>query len=463
MNLKYLVLSAALFLRAPALAQTPTHSFSRTDVLADLDYLYAALQDAHYDVHAYTSKEAQDAVYAREKAAINEDSLALLAVINTYQRLVAAVNNGHTEISFPIASYIGYAQAGGTLFPLEVAVEDGKYYIRKNFSAAEDILPGDELLRINGQPIEEVMARIHQQISAERPYFKNVKMELYSFPRYYWQVFGQQDTFEVVIKAGGREQPYTLPAVSLIEGFEAKREELLSDKRILKLLPEAAYLNPGNLSGDEQKYQQFIDSAFAVIQQANSANLIIDLRNNGGGNDSFSDYFVSYIADQPFYWCKKLTLKTSSFLKEHVRRHNDTTAAYFRAILDHPDGSYYAYEFEPYQPQPAAKRFKGKVYVLVNRQSHSQSAVAAAQMQDYGFATIAGEETGDYPSLYASQYQFELPRTGVVVHVAKGFILRVSGEKESRGVIPDIMIRDHLLDENDEIMDHLLKTLNDKH
>ena len=98
--------------------------------------------------------------------------------------------------------------------------------------------------------------------------------------------------------------------------------------------------------------------------------------------------------------------------------------------------------------------------MLVNRQSYSQSTVTAAQIQDYKFGTIAGEETGEYPSLYASIYQYTLPETGISVNVSKGYMVRVNGSTEERGVIPDIFIIDHLLDEKDEILEGILDLIN---
>jgi hypothetical protein len=70
-----------------------------------------------------------------------------------------------------------------------------------------------------------------------------------------------------------------------------------------------------------------------------------------------------------------------------------------------------------------------------------------------------GEETGDYPTLYASQFQYALPNTGITVKIAKGYIVRVSGSEAEQGVKPDIVIRDHLLDEEDEILHELLTKL----
>jgi len=80
-------------------------------------------------------------------------------------------------------------------------------------------------------------------------------------------------------------------------------------------------------------------------------------------------------------------------------------------------------------------------------------------IQDYQFGIIVGEETGDLPTLHASQFQFSLPETGIIVKVPKGYIVRVNGSEKRSGVIPDIKIKDHLVDETDEILESLLKRI----
>lgn len=443
-----------------AFPQSSPSKFSRAEVLHDLDYLHQSLPEAHYDVFTYTTQEQWDSVYYAEKASITQDSLTLLEATNVLQRLPAAINNGHTGIPFPVASYGAHVYGGGTLFPLEIVIEEGKYFIRKNFSDKDELEPGTEIMSIDGKSMEEVLADIYPQISAERMYFKQAKLEAFSLPRYYWQVYGERDSFEVAIKSGTSIERHSIKAVKGMEGFEAKRNEVLNASMQLVFYESAAYLNPGNFGGDEPAYQRFIDSAFVEMNQQRSPNLIIDLRNNQGGDDSFSDYLVSYFADKPFKWNSSYTFKTSEFLKAHIRQHYDTTQVFWRTALSHENGEIYAYDFGVYQPQPEQKRFSGKVYVLVNRQSHSQSAVAAAQIQDYGFGTIVGEETAECPSLLASIFEFFLPLTGIPVKVSKGYMVRVNGSTDEHGVMPDIVIKDHLLDEEDEILEGLLERLN---
>ncbi len=433
--------------------------FSKEETSDDLNHLYSSLQAANYDLYAYTSEQTFAAAYQKAQRSIDKDSLTLLEITKIFQRLVAAANIGHTRINFPIPAYREYATSGGTLFPLEIAFESGRPLVRKNWSENHSIKLGTEVIGINGESMTAVLEHIYPQISAERPCFKQAKIELYSFPRYYWLAFGSQDEFEVEILDQGEIRTYSLPAINLIEDYEMKRSEVLNARMELRFYEQTAYLNPGNLSGDEQQYQYFIDSAFVSIKEKGSENLIIDLRNNGGGDNSFSDYVVSYIADQPFRWYDSYSLKTSAILKEYVRETYDTTAIFWQEVLNRENGELYEYEFGEHQPQAQEKRFTGEVFVLVNRQSYSQSTVMAAQIQDYNFGIIVGEETGEYPSLYASIFQYTLPNTGIVVDISKGYIVRVNGSTKTEGVIPDVFIKDYLLDEDDEVLDGLLEKI----
>lgn len=450
------IIIISLLCTLPAFGQK---KFSEQEVIEDLQFLRKSLEEAHYSLYTYTTKKAFSQNFENLKSSVTKDSLTLLETTSLFQAVISKANNGHTEIPFPVTAYIEYAYSGGTLLPLEIAFENGKALIRKNWSDNNALERGAEVIRINNQYLDDVLRKIYPLISAERHYFKLAKIELISFPRLYWQAFGEQKEFEIEIQNKGTIEKHKIKAIAVIEGYEMKRNEIYYEKSELQFLNDAAYLKPGNFSGNQQDYRGFIDSSFVEINSKNLPNLIIDLRNNLGGDDSFSDYLVSYIADIPFRWNSEFTLKTSSILKAHVQKNYDTTNPFWQSVLTHADGSIYPYEFEEYNPQPKEKRYSGEVYVLVNRQSHSQSAVTAAQIQDYKFATIVGEETGDSPSLFASQYGYTLPHTGIEVKIAKGYIVRVNGSKKPEGVIPEIFIKDHLLDDHDEILNGLLKKI----
>ncbi|WP_035092945.1 S41 family peptidase [Aquimarina macrocephali] len=461
MNKYYIVILISLILSCKNTNQTNfkvQNQFSKTDVLSDLEFLKTSLENTHINLYAYTSKSEFEENYSKVKHEVKKDSFSILEGVKIFQKVVSKANNGHTRIPFPVQSYISFAQNGGTIFPLEVAIENGKVLIRKNWSKNLGIKIGDELTNINNIPINKILKKIYPQISAERLYFKNVQLENLTLPRFYWLVFGEQITFKVKVIQKGEQSTYRLKSIKAIEEYEMKRDDIIKHDKLLKMLSNnTAYIRPGDFGGNLDKYKQFIDSSFIEIK--NKKNLIIDLRNHSGGDDEFGDYLVSYIANKPFLWSSKFQLKTSTLLKEHTRQTKDTTQRYWKYILEHKNGEIYDYDFGFYKPQPIAKRYQGKVYVLVNRQSYSQSTVTTAQIQDHGFGTIVGEETGEYPNLYASIFNYKLPKTGISVDISKGKINRVSGIDNNKGVVPNIIIKDHLLDEKDEILERLLKKI----
>ncbi len=454
-----------LFFVQPAAAQFKDQQYSAGQVASDLDYLYQSLQDTHYNLFAFRSREEYSAAFAAIKEKVKGDSVSALLAISLFQSLASYANTGHCEVDFPVQSYIQYAYAGGTVFPMELAFEDGKVYVRNLSVEITGVAKGDEIIRIDGEPVLSVTRAFEPYVSAEREYAKNARFEFWSFPRLYFQAFGEKKEWQVEIRQNaGPVSTITVKSVPVIE-YETKRGgEVVSPKRAFQHYGETAYLNPGGFGSEsangEEIYKHYIDSVFTVIQKQESKNLVIDLRNNPGGHNAYSDYLIGYFASRPFHWYSAFSLKTSRILKEQVRSQKDTTDAYSRAILTHADGSIFRYDFPAHSPVEESKKYKGNVYVLVNRQTYSMAAVAAALVQDYRFGKIVGEETGDTPTLYASQFSYPLPNTGVIVKVPKGYIVRPGGNEDVVGVKPDMVIRDHLIDDKDEILEGLLKMIN---
>lgn len=451
-----------------AFAQSKEVKFAAADVKTDLAYLYNTLQEAHYNLYAYVGKNKYDKAYGKMLKSVKKDSVSLLETTKLFQKLAATGNAGHCEVDFAVQPYIAFAQDGGKVFPLELAFENGKAYVRKSYTSNTAIAPGDQVQSINGKAIGQIQEAIHPYLSAERVYFKNAKLEFWSFPRLYWSTFGAQDTFIVKVKkATGKTESYTLEAIPVMTYETERGGEILSAAPTFSYYDDVAYLNPGPFSSSttdgEQQFKTYIDSVFADIHQKKANTLILDLRNHAGGHNAYSDHLISYFADKPFRWFSSFQIKTSKILKEHTLKNApDTTDAYTKAILSHQNDEQFAYDHPRQNPVPAARRFNGKVYVLVNRQTYSMAAVSAALIQDYGFAELVGEETGDVPTLYASQFSFPLPKTGIIAKVPKGYIVRPNGNTKLAGVKPDYVVTDHLLAGEDEILNYTLYRLLNK-
>lgn len=390
---------------------------------------------------------------------IGSDSLDVRDATSLFQRLISKANTGHAEIPFPVGAYRA-AAATGKLFPLELSMQNGHALITKNHSQNEDLKAGREVLQINGKSINDVIRKMNYQLSAETEYFKNAKMELWSFPRLYWQIYDQQESFDIEIRDdNGRPRAVSVDAVDLVEGYEMVRSDVFPRERSISYYDNAACIVPRDFSGDLEEFKVFVDTCFEQIREKDIDQLILDFRNNGGGDNALSDYLISYIADRPFQWNSKFLLKSSDVLKKHIRAHNDTTDTYYREILDQPSGKRFEYHNEEYLPQRRSQRFEGKVYVLVNRHSYSMATLAAAIIQDYGWGEVTGEPTGDFPSLHASIFSITLPNTGIQANVPKGYIVRPNGNTDAKGLQPDVVIKDDPVSDKDEILEGVLRII----
>ena len=214
---------------------------------------------------------------------------------------------------------------------------------------------------------------------------------------------------------------------------------------------------------DNTGYLHFLDSCFTEIHRKKSKYLIVDLRNNSGGVNSFSMPLISYFAAKSFSSNIKVKYKTSEVTKKGLKNLNDSLMSaedieLKNELLSHKDGSNFQVKSnESYLPENDSVRFEGKIFILVNRFTYSQAIVAASLVQDYKFGTIVGEPTPYAATMYASTQSFELPNTKIKVTYPRAFLERKNKNASSKSLIPDFQIEDNPLTEKDEILDYTIK------
>lgn len=211
---------------------------------------------------------------------------------------------------------------------------------------------------------------------------------------------------------------------------------------------------------DNTEFCHFMDSVFSDIQKNKIENLIIDLRNNRGGDNSFSDYMIAYFATKPFSISSKFRMRTSQMTKSFWK---DIDIPQYQDLIEQimtlENGSYFDASITHTDPHAESKRFKGNVYVLINRYSYSNTASVAAIIQDYKFGEIIGEETADEVTSYSAMHVFKLPNTQNSVMYPKGFMVRPNGDETPRGVVPDYIVYDDIFTDEDEVLEYTLKLI----
>ncbi|HEX6928482.1 MAG TPA: S41 family peptidase [Gammaproteobacteria bacterium] len=447
---------------AMAAEESPPPAHAPEAVRADLDELYATLKAAHYDLFARRDREAYDREYLATRERIDEP-MSEADVRKVFQRFVAFGNVAHAQIPLPFAAYREFVHAGGRIVPFGIRVMDARVFIATNSSGIAALQPGVEIVGIDGLPALEWLAERERHISADHPPLAHGLMEFW-LDAITWLEFGERDALSVAVRdAEGGTTSITVPFRTL-EDIRAARAtqppglETDFNAREMKLLDDGiAYLRPGpfyNTSGgktwDETEFRAFIDDAFTKILAAKATDLVIDLRNNPGGDQSFSDLLVAWIADRPFQFYSTFRFKVSEPTRKAILQraedYADMPENLFSVLKEmaalvrgHENGERVALEIDAASPHPAP-RFEGRVWAIINRHSYSNATAVAALLQDYGFATLLGEPTHDLPSSYGAAESFTLSRTGIEVHYPKSWFVRPNGDARLRGVQPDIAI-----------------------
>ena len=441
------------------------------DIRADFDALYRGLQSAHANLYAHRSKAAYDAYFDKMLASFERD-LSRFEVQLAFQRFTAYGNVAHARIEFPGAVFDAYRDAGGRTFPIYPRIVDGVAYVGEDYSGDPRIEPGDEIITLDGEPIALWLARAEAYISADTPYIAHSIME-FTFPRDLWALVGARDAFTLTLQRDGEPFTVTVPATTRAAQREAAaatpaRFQLDGAKRRYEMLDETlAYLRPGPFYNaenpaapwDNAAFKAFIDEAFHEFLDAKAQTLIIDLRQNPGGDNSFSDPMLAWIADEPFRFCSEFLIRSSdeaaaSNAARLAGQPSDTesvSALFAREYARVPRGDVFSFDI-PYAKPRAGVRFTGKVIALVNRHSYSNAVNVAAMIQDYELGVVAGEKTTDMATTYGAMEQFTLPATDIAVGFPKAHIIRPSGSERVDGVTPDLLVASPIVAGEDDVV-----------
>jgi hypothetical protein len=461
--------------------ETQSPKFTPADVMSDLDTCYRILRESAYNLYVSTAKNTYDADYQKIRALLKErkDSVSQMEASRIFQGFAVMARLAHLGVDNRfVSSYDYYKAQGGTLFPFGIRIEGEKGYVKDNYSGNQSIALGDEVLTINGKPFKDYLTGIYALVSGENDYYKSTSVDIGGFPKSFWEAYGEVSTFRIRIKKGGtaREIDMVVSAIPAIRLDKVSKgiEEVLHFYRIFRIInKQTAYYQPGifinlNNGGGTSSHEtfetgefiRFLDSAFLQIHLQHIQNLIIDLRGNPGGDNSFSDPMVAYFATRSFWFCSRFSVKTSALTKKFWAGVTDTTLKDIRAaILSHPDGEIFDTPIPSYPPRTDSLKFTGHVYILINRHSFSNATTTPALIQDYHFGKIVGETTADCPTLYAAEHDFTLPKTHMIVTYPKAYIVRPNGSTSPSGVVPDYPFKDDELGAADKALNYTLQLI----
>lgn len=467
-----LVATTSLTPAGPTLAAVQTTpaavALSPEALRQDFAVLRAVLNEVHPGAERYVSAaaltSALDAAQARLDRPMTDRELLVVALtaLNT-------IRDGHTALTLSDA---GEAALRETVLtpPLTVHVSQGRLFVHRDLaSAAGSDISGREIAAINGRPAGELLAAMGALIAVDGAGVTRTPARLSAglrFNRLFGLLYGSSDRFELRLADADRPEGTAVrPGMSVAALDQAWRERFPGDRPVRPPL-DLAFQDDGRVATltlrafpafmDDARTKTVADAlgeAFDTIRTRGARVLILDLRDNGGGQDVLGRMLFAQIADRPFEYYRGLyakTLEPWSFAP-HSRPPGPVPPGMFQ-----PDGQgRLAMVRNPNlgRHEPATNRFAGRVIVLMNGGSFSTTSEFLSVAHNARRVVFVGEEAGGgyYGNTSGPAVTVTLPNSGLVLQAPLlRYELAVDGfAPADRGVPPHYevipTVQDHLV------------------
>lgn len=467
---------------------------------ADFTYLRRLLLETHPGLYRYTAKEAIQAKMDSCEGLLNT-MMPFYDFYKIIESLIADIHCAHTY-SLPVKNIENYFNRSMKTLPFFLLPVQNKEYVLFNCTEDTSILPGYELLSINGQSMEDIRKIIMRYYWSDGliEISKNVALKGQLFDILFYAIIDQPDRFHLTFKSlNGDTVTYKTTAETfsnyskfikknpvnkqMNEWYNKKKPTHPWRVSFLEDLPAAAVLRFDSFGGegakteDEAKlmFRAFMDKSLAEIEKRKCSNLIIDVRSNSGGWDNQGVELFTYL------------MKSDSAVKYYLRKHSITNNSEFLKFSDlspedlktikdelvvESDGTFTLKEEKSHTLQlqyPKPNRFKGKVYILLNHASFSTTAEFTAAAHYNKLGVFVGEESaGAYDGGNGGSFiHLELPNSKIAIGTPLIYYHMNVGDtkQKGRGTIPDYTIEvtlDDLINHTDSQLEFVKKLIRKK-
>ena len=445
-------------------AQTPTtpKKYSQTELNQDLDSLKSYIIQTHPNPFSVMSKADFDKKIAEIKTKFNKD-LTLKEYYKLVAPLVSSIADGHTALRFAGSKFM---DDESYLFPYTVKMSYSNPQIVVNeyvYDTLAVIPSGAEILSINEIASKQIIEKIAENTSGEsREYRIKIASNVF-LGAYLFTFFDFGDNFKVKFKVDNKIIEKQIPAIkyaALKKAAQSKKKPAESKKTpnyslILKNDSKTAIID-FRYFDDENAFKIFLDSSFNIIKKEKITNLIIDIRENGGGNSALGDQLLQYVSKSKFTQFGRTIVKYSQIQKNFFKANceaDSTNCETYNYLKKQQNG-----KIETFDDQklitPNSNIFNGKIYLLTRLKTFSSASNFAQCFKHYKIGTVVGEETGGWIVAYGDKIATTLPISKLAITISqKKFYTVGATENDLHGIIPDVKVK------SENALDFVLKKI----
>jgi hypothetical protein len=351
------------------------------------------------------------------------------------------------------------------LLPFYPKKADGKFWVWMDITPNASLPRGTELIRLNGQPFGELFDFLCTKfrIGNDGPEDYGATQQVQNnFVLFYSNWFGSQDSVELTYKLTDTSQVMTRKFACELDATlgNIMRTRKKSPQKsypnmsleIVDSLPKTAVLNVSSFSGIGKydvfgiRFRKRAKKAFRIAQERGIENLIIDLRNNGGGAVSNCESLLRYLLKERFELVGAGTMKKRAIWPYSGGLFGLPSIWFFTAHRYDKNNKVWhnRKHKKPIKKPIKTYHYDKKVYFLTNGGCFSGGAATPALARSHGVGTFVGEPTGGaYLGCFGGRYKYiKLPNSKILVRIPLKQLDYAVDIAKSNGVVfkPDFLV-----------------------
>jgi len=437
----------------------PDRKYSPDALRQDYTLLRTVLEKKHPSLYWYTPRDSMNRIFDEGYQAIRDSMTELQFGWKIIAPTTSAIHCGHTSFSMSKGWNKFIRNRVIPSFPLFLKIWSDTMVVMYDLNRHDSLLhKGDLVTSINGLKSADII-RIMFDYMVEDGYSDNVNYIRLSesFPYFYRNIFGIYPTYHLeFIDSSGTPRtadiPYYNPSADSINRKMEQRRRLgrlsayerKQNIRSLQFDSSFALMTINSFSRGHLRH--FFRKSFRDIRKRHLANLVIDIRANGGGDINNYVLLTRFLRRTPF----RVADSAYSIARNFGGFTRYISSGFLNnlglAFLTHreQDGHYHFGFWERHVFRPKKRHFfGGKTYVLVNGLTFSASSLFCNAVKGQPGILLVGEETGGgwYGNSGIIIPDIILPHTHLRVRLPFFRIVQYHHIAErGTGVMPDLYI-----------------------
>lgn len=451
---------------------SPDKKFSKDQLQQDYSLLRTILEKKHPSLYWYTTKDSMDNYFEQGYQNIKDSMTELDFAWKIIAPLTNKIRCGHTSFGMSSGWNKFIRDKKIPSFPLHLKIWEDTMVVTANLNTQDSVIKkGTLITAINGMGNHDLLQKMFGRLSQDG-YADNVNYIRLStnFPYFHRNIFGLYKTYSIqYIDSTGIEKkafiPYYDPSADTLQKnkkLPLAREKLSKHQKLewirsLKIdtAQNTATLRVNSFSRGHLK--SFFRESFKKIHNKNIQNLVIDIRNNGGGDINNFVFLTRFIRNTSFKVADTAASKAKNFkpYSKYIKTNFFDRPALLFVTKKGSDNKYHFGFWEKRTIKPKRhNHFNGNVYVLTNGLTFSASALFCNAVKGQSNVKIVGEETGGgwYGNSGIMIPDIIMPNTKLKVRLPFFRLVQYNHVAiKGTGVPPDILVNPTLKDVRENI------------